>query len=62
MSKQITMAELLRAEYATMNKLERLEFENLLASRLPGLVVKAGQDARKNKKQGEHNYDNKNVR
>jgi hypothetical protein len=59
MSKKITLAEMLRAEYSTMNKLERLEFEKLLAARLPGLVVKAGQDARKNKKQGD-NYDNKN--
>jgi hypothetical protein len=62
MSKKITLAEMLRAEYATMNKLERLEFEKLLGERLPGLVVKASKDARKNKKQGEHNYDNKNVR
>jgi hypothetical protein len=60
MSKKITLAEMLRAEYATMNKLERLEFEKLLASRLPGLVVKASKDARKNKKQGEHNNGNKN--
>jgi hypothetical protein len=59
MSKQITMAELLRAEYATMNKLERLEFEKLLASRLPGLVVKASKDARKNKKQGDDNGNKK---
>jgi hypothetical protein len=61
MSKKITLAEMLRAEYSTMNKLERLEFEKLLASRLPGLVVKASKDARKNKKQGD-NYDSKNVR
>jgi hypothetical protein len=59
MNKKITLAEMLRAEYETMNKLERLEFENLLAARLPSLVVKASKDARKNKKQGD-NYDNKN--
>jgi hypothetical protein len=59
MSKQITMAELLRAEYENMNKLERLEFEKLLASRLPGLVVKASKDARKNKNNGD-NYDKQN--
>jgi hypothetical protein len=56
MTHKITLAEMLRAEYATMNKLERLEFEKLLGERLPGLVVKASQDARKNKKQGD-NYD-----
>jgi hypothetical protein len=61
MSKKITLAEMLRAEYATMNKLERLEFEKLLGERLPGLVVKASKDARKNKKQGEYNYDNKKL-
>jgi hypothetical protein len=60
MTHNMTLAELLRMQYEHMNKLERLEFEKLLASRLPGLVVKAGQDARKNKKQGEHNNDNKN--
>jgi hypothetical protein len=56
---KISMAELLRMQYETMNKLERLEFEKLLAARLPGLVVKAGRDARKNKNNGD-NYDNKN--
>jgi hypothetical protein len=59
MSKKITLAEMLRAEYENMNKLERLKFEELLASRLPGVVIKASQDARKNKKQGD-NYDDKN--
>jgi hypothetical protein len=58
---KISMAELLRVQYENMNKLERLEFEKLLASRLPGLVIKAGRDARKNKKQGD-NYDKQNVR
>jgi hypothetical protein len=60
MNKKITLAEMLRAEYATMNKLERLEFEKLLASRLPGVVIKAGRDARKNKNNGD-NYDNKKL-
>jgi hypothetical protein len=58
---KISMAELLRVQYENMNKLERLEFEKLLAARLPGLVVKASQDARKNKKQGD-NYDKQDVR
>jgi hypothetical protein len=58
---KISMAELLRMQYEHMNKLERLEFEKLLSERLPGLVVKASKDARKNKKQGD-NYDSKNVR
>jgi hypothetical protein len=59
MSKQITMAELLRAEYQKMNKPQRFEFEKLLSERLPGLVVKCASDARKNKNNGD-NYDNKN--
>jgi hypothetical protein len=61
MNKKITLAEMLRAEYETMNKLERLEFEKLLASRLPSLVVEAGRDARKNKKNEEINYDNEKL-
>jgi hypothetical protein len=61
MSKKITLAEMLRAEYENMDKLERLEFEKLLGERLPGVVIKAGRDARKNKNE-EINYDKQNVR
>jgi hypothetical protein len=60
MTHNMTLAELLRMQYEHMNKLERLEFEKLLAARLPGVVIKAASDARKNKNNGD-NYDNKKL-